>query len=138
MTEIVAKLKARDQAVLLAGMLAPRNLGDRYAEEFDAIYPELAARYEVPLYPFFLEGVATDHRLNQPDGLHPTAAGVAKIVGGILPQVETLVAARAATELTTCRDWPPPGSVRGRSGGPPGRSRRIRRRRWPSARAREA
>ncbi len=96
LSEIVAKLKARGQAVLLAGMLAPRNLGDAYDKEFDAIYPELAAEYGVPLYPFFLAGVATDPALNQADGMHPTAEGVAKIVGGILPDVEKLVTAAAA------------------------------------------
>ena len=96
LSEIVAKLKARGQAVLLAGMLAPRNLGDAYDKEFDAIYPELATEYGVALYPFFLAGVAADPALNQADGMHPTAEGVAKIVGGILPDVEELVAAAAA------------------------------------------
>lgn len=88
---ILAKLTARGQAVLLAGMLAPRNLGDVYAQEFDAIYPELADEYGVALYPFFLEGVATDPALNQADGIHPTAEGVAKIVAAIVPMVEKLV-----------------------------------------------
>jgi acyl-CoA thioesterase I len=95
LSEIVAKLKARGQAVLLAGMLAPRNLGDAYDKEFDAIYPELATEYGVALYPFFLAGVAADPALNQADGMHPTAEGVAKIVGGILPDVEKLVTAVA-------------------------------------------
>jgi acyl-CoA thioesterase-1 len=94
---ILAKLAERDQAALLVGMMAPRNLGDAYTEEFDAIYPELAARYGVPLYPFFLEGVATDPALNQGDGLHPTAAGVAVIVENILPHVEELVRTAAAS-----------------------------------------
>ena len=98
LSEIVAKLKARGQAVLLAGMLAPRNLGDSYGKEFDAIYPALAAQYDVPLYPFFLAGVATDPTLNQADGMHPTAAGVAKIVAAILPDVEKLVAAAGAAD----------------------------------------
>jgi len=97
LTAIVSKLKARGQDVLLAGMLAPRNLGGDYAAEFDAIYPALAREYDVPLYPFFLAGVVTDRSLIQPDGLHPTAAGIAKIVGGILPEVERLVAAAAAS-----------------------------------------
>ena len=91
---ILGKLGARRQAVLLAGMMSPRNLGDEYAEEFDAIFPDLARHYGVPLYPFFLAGVATDAALNQPDGVHPTAAGVARIVEGILPHVEELIAAR--------------------------------------------
>ncbi len=93
LSQILAKLRERGQAVLLAGMLAPRNLGDEYVAEFDAIYPGLAAEYSVPLMPFFLEGVAADRSLNQPDGLHPTAAGVARIVENILPEVEKLVAA---------------------------------------------
>lgn len=91
LTQILMRLKERSQTVLVAGMLAPRNLGEDYAKRFDAIYPELAARFGVALYPFFLEGVATDASLNQPDGLHPTAAGVAKIVAHMLPQVETMV-----------------------------------------------
>lgn len=96
LSDIVAKLKARGQAVLLAGMLAPRNLGEAYADAFDAMYPELAAEHAVPLVPFFLEGVAADPRLNQQDGIHPTGAGVAKIVETVLPEVEKLVAAAAA------------------------------------------
>ncbi|MGQ7792425.1 arylesterase [Faunimonas sp. B44] len=90
--EIVAKLKARGQAVLLAGMLAPRNLGDDYAQAFDAIYPEIAEAEGVLLYPFFLEGVAADAILNQPDGMHPTAEGIARVVENILPSVEDLIA----------------------------------------------
>ena len=105
LSEILAKLKGRGQAVLLAGMLAPRNLGDAYAKAFDPIYPDLAAEYDVPLYPFFLAGVATDAALNQADGMHPTAAGVAKIVEAILPEVEALdrEGRAPATELTSCR-----------------------------------
>lgn len=96
LSEILAKLEARGQAALLAGMMAPRNLGDEYVAEFDAIYPELAAEHGIPLYPFILEGVAADAVLNQADGIHPTAAGVARIVEGILPEVEKLVT-RAAS-----------------------------------------
>ena len=59
--------------------------------KFDAIYPELASAYGVDLYPFFLEGVAADPKLTQQDGLHPTGAGVAKIVASILPAVEQLL-----------------------------------------------
>jgi acyl-CoA thioesterase-1 len=77
-------------------MLAPRNLGEEYAAEFDAIYPDLAAEYGVTFYPFFLEGVATDSTLNQADGMHPNAAGIAKIVEGIMPLVENLVLEAAA------------------------------------------
>jgi acyl-CoA thioesterase-1 len=95
---IVAKLTERGQAVLLAGMMAPRNLGHSYVEQFDAIYPDVASEHGVTLYPFFLEGVATDSRLNQADGLHPTGEGVRRIVAGILPQVEELIAARRARD----------------------------------------
>ena len=73
-------------------MRAPRNLGTVYVEAFDAGFPELAATYGVVFYPFFLDGVATERGLNQPDGLHPTAAGVDVIVARMLPKVEELVA----------------------------------------------
>jgi acyl-CoA thioesterase-1 len=73
-------------------MLAPPNYGADYATRFNAIYPELAKQYEVPLYPFFLDGVAADATLNQADGMHPTAEGVATIVTRILPSVEALLA----------------------------------------------
>ena len=90
--EIVRRLSARRIAVLLAGMRAAPNLGPDYARDFEAIYPELAARHGVLLYPFFLAGVAAEPKLNQGDGLHPTAAGVDAIVARILPQVEELIA----------------------------------------------
>ena len=96
LSEILAKIEERGQAALLAGMRAPGNLGDEYAAEFNAIYPELAAEHGVPLYPFFLEGLTPDGVLNQSDGMHPSAAGVPKIVEGILPEVEKLVASAAA------------------------------------------
>ena len=92
--DIVRKLKARNIAVLLAGMYAPRNYGPEYAKDFDAIYPDLAESWKVPLYPFFLDGVAGDAKLNQPDGLHPTADGIDVIVKRILPAVETFLAGR--------------------------------------------
>jgi acyl-CoA thioesterase-1 len=92
LSDIVRKLKERDIAVLLAGMLAPRNMGADYTQAFDAIYPELAEEYDVLLYPFFLEGVAAEPALNQGDGIHPNAEGVAIIVEGILPKVEALIA----------------------------------------------
>jgi acyl-CoA thioesterase-1 len=91
LSDIVAKLKGRGQAVLLAGMLAPRNMGEGFAADFNAIYPDLSAKYDVPLYPFFLQGVAANRSLNLPDGIHPTAEGIARIVQRILPQVEALV-----------------------------------------------
>jgi len=89
---IIRRLKERRIAVLLAGMLAPRNLGPDYASAFDPIYPDLAAAYDLVLYPFFLDGVAGDAALNQADGLHPTAAGVDVIVSRILPKVEEVLA----------------------------------------------
>lgn len=92
--DIVRKLKARNIAVLLAGMYAPRNFGPEYAKDFDAIYPDIAATWKVPLYPFFLDGVAGDAKLNQPDGLHPTADGIDVIVKRILPAVESFLASR--------------------------------------------
>jgi acyl-CoA thioesterase-1 len=90
--EIVRRLSARRIAVLLAGMRAAPNLGPDYGRDFEAIYPELAARHGALLYPFFLAGVAAEPKLNQGDGLHPTAAGVDAIVARILPQMEELIA----------------------------------------------
>ncbi|WP_394030935.1 arylesterase [Xanthobacter autotrophicus] len=92
LTEIVQRLRARGITVLLAGMKAAPNLGKPYQETFDAIFPELAAAEGVLLYPFFLDGVAGDRSLIQPDGLHPNAEGVRRIVSGILPKAEELVA----------------------------------------------
>jgi acyl-CoA thioesterase I len=89
---IVGRLRQRRIEVLLAGMRAAPNLGPDYGRDFDAIYADLAARNDLLLYPFFLDGVATDAKLNQRDGLHPTAAGVDAIVARILPKAEELVA----------------------------------------------
>ena len=86
--QIVTKLKARNIAVLLAGMLAPPNNGPDYAKSFNAIYPDLARQFDVPLYPFFLDGVAGNEKLNQADGIHPTAQGVEVMVKNSLPAVE--------------------------------------------------
>ena len=88
---IVKRLKAEGVAVLLAGMLAPRNLGADYVEAFDAVFPRLAEVHGVALYPFFLDGVAMRPELNQADGLHPNAAGVALLVERILPSVVRLI-----------------------------------------------
>jgi acyl-CoA thioesterase I len=96
LTEILTRLKARKIAVLLCGMLAPPNYGSEYADRFNAIYPELSKSFGVPLYRFFLEGVAAEAKLNQPDGLHPTAAGVDVIVKNILPSVEAFLGALSA------------------------------------------
>jgi acyl-CoA thioesterase-1 len=89
--DIIKRLQARKIAVMLAGMLAPRNYGPDYAAKFDVIYPDLAKAYDVPLYPFFLDGVASEARLNQADGIHPTAEGIDIIVARILPSVEAFL-----------------------------------------------
>jgi acyl-CoA thioesterase-1 len=91
LTDIVRRLKARKISVLLCGMLAPPNYGSDYSARFNTIYPDLAISLDVPLYPFFLEGVAADPKLNQADGLHPTAEGVDVIVKNILPSVEAFL-----------------------------------------------
>lgn len=91
LTEIVQRLKARKIPVMLCGMLAPPNYGADYAARFNSIYPDLAKKFDVPLYPFFLDGVAADAKLNQADGIHPTAAGVDIIVGNIMPTVEAFL-----------------------------------------------
>jgi acyl-CoA thioesterase I len=93
LSDILTRLKARKIAVLLCGMIAPPNYGAEYSASFNAIYPDLAKSFGVPLYPFFLEGVAADAALNQADGLHPTAAGVDVIVKNILPAVQAFVGA---------------------------------------------
>ncbi len=90
--EITTRLKAREISILLTGMLAPPNMGPEYGAEFNAIYPELSQAHNILLYPFFLDGVAGSPRLNQPDGLHPTAEGIDMIVARILPSVEKLIA----------------------------------------------
>ena len=96
---ILQKLQQRRVAVLLAGMKAPRNMGPDYASRFDAIYPALAAAHPVVFYPFFLEGIAADAKLNLADGMHPNAAGVDVIVARILPQVEELIARVRANRM---------------------------------------
>ena len=92
LAKIIEQLQAKDLVVLLAGMEAPRNMGKEYVAAFGAIYPELAARYDVSLYPFFLEGAALNVGLMQADGIHPNGKGVAEIVETMLPKVEELLA----------------------------------------------
>ena len=89
---ILGKLKAAHLPVLLLGMKAPRNLGPEYAKAFDPIYPKLAKDYGVLFYPFVLDGVVLNPKLNQADGMHPNPAGVKVIVERMLPYVEKLVA----------------------------------------------
>jgi len=91
LSDILTRLKARHIRVLLCGMLAPPNYGADYATRFNALYPALAKSFDIPLYPFFLTGVAADARLNQADGLHPTEEGVDTIVTHILPTVEAFL-----------------------------------------------
>ena len=97
--DIVARLLKRGQPVFLAGMSAPRNLGARYTEAFDGIFPDLARRYDAPLYPFFLDGVLGQPGMTLPDGLHPTAKGVERIVQGVLPAFEAFLGKLKAPRL---------------------------------------
>jgi acyl-CoA thioesterase-1 len=89
--EIIRRLKARNIEVLLAGMYAPRNLGNDYCAAFDAIYPALAKKYGLLLVPFFLKDVAGVAGLNQADGIHPTADGIDVVVKTMLPSAEALI-----------------------------------------------
>lgn len=91
LSAMLRELTARGLPVLLAGMRAPPNLGGDYQQRFDAVYPRLAEAYSIPLYPFFLDGVAALPALNQADGIHPNAKGVAEIVRRITPAVAVLV-----------------------------------------------
>ena len=91
--EMLARLKQRKIAVLLAGMRAAPNLGADYQTAFDGIFPELAKKYDVTLYPFFLDGVAGQPGMQLEDGLHPSAKGVELMVERILPTVEKAIAA---------------------------------------------
>jgi acyl-CoA thioesterase-1 len=96
---IITTLKASGCEVLLAGMMAPRNLGGDYVSKFDAIYPDLARKHDLILYPFFLDGIVMDAKLNLDDGMHPNAKGVAQITGKILPSVEQLIERVRAKQL---------------------------------------
>jgi acyl-CoA thioesterase-1 len=90
--EMIARLKARNITVLLAGMRAAPNLGSGYVEAFDGIYSRLAEKHDVSLYPFFLDGVAADRSFLLEDGMHPNAAGIDRMVERFLPAVERLIA----------------------------------------------
>lgn len=90
--KIITALKAGGAEVLLAGMIAPRNLGEEYARVFDSMYPDLAKKHGLILYPFFLDGIALNGGLNLGDGIHPNPKGVAEITKRILPTVEELIA----------------------------------------------
>lgn len=91
LSEIVSRLTDRNVKVLVAGMLAPRNLGEDYASRFDPIFADIARIHGAMLYPFFLQGVAMKPELNLADGMHPTGEGVSIIVQNMLPAVEDLI-----------------------------------------------
>ena len=93
---ILLKLKSKNIKVLLTGMLAPRNLGPDYVKEFDAIYPRLAKKHNVRFYPFFLDGVAGDLKLNQADGIHPNEIGTQIIVARMYAHVVYLIKGQSA------------------------------------------
>jgi acyl-CoA thioesterase-1 len=96
--QIIQKVQARGLPILLAGQEAPRNMGKDYVDQFRAIFADLAARYDVIFYPFFLEGAALNDELMQADGIHPNAKGVAAIVANIMPKVDELLAQVKAKE----------------------------------------
>ena len=85
---ILTRLQERKIAVLLAGMKAPPNLGPEYQQRFNALYPDLAKSHKIPLYPFFLDGVATHPELTLADGMHPTVQGVGVMVQKMLPSLQ--------------------------------------------------
>jgi acyl-CoA thioesterase-1 len=89
--QILSKLAARGIKTFLCGMLAPVNLGAEYGAEFNPIYPDLAQKYDLDFYPFFLQDVALVPRFNQRDGLHPNPEGVAKIIDGMMPLLQTFL-----------------------------------------------
>lgn len=89
--QLIGTIKARGARIVLAGMRATPSLGAEYAARFDAIYPDLARRHNLPLYPFFLEGVAGRPSLKLSDNMHPNARGVEVIVAGILPLIKAVL-----------------------------------------------
>jgi len=91
LSQVVERIKQRGAAVLLAGMVAPPNMGEDYAGQFNPMFAELAKEQGVALYPFFLEGVAAQPNLNLADGMHPNRKGIDVIVQNILPHVESLI-----------------------------------------------
>lgn len=93
---ILTALAAADVPTLFAGMLAPPNLGADYERDFNAVFPALAEKHGVAFYPFFLDGVAADPALNQPDMIHPNAEGVDVIVSRVAPLIAEVIRARAS------------------------------------------
>jgi acyl-CoA thioesterase-1 len=99
MAAMMDELKKRDIPVVLTGMLAAPNLGQDYASAFNGLFPALAKKYNTPLYPFFLDGVVADKALMLPDGIHPNAEGVARVVEGLSPLVEAALKEQGDTVL---------------------------------------
>lgn len=99
MVAMMDELKKRDIPVVLTGMLAAPNLGQDYASAFNGLFPQLAEQYGAPLYPFFLEGVVTDKAFMLPDGIHPNAKGVARVVEGLSPLIEAALKKQGETVL---------------------------------------
>jgi acyl-CoA thioesterase-1 len=95
---IIAKLKARHIPVLLAGMLAPPNMGSNYADRFNPIYKRLADKYQLPLYPFFLDGVAAQAKLQLEDGMHPNPQGVDVMVQRFMPMITDFIGTIGAAQ----------------------------------------
>ena len=95
--KIISSLKDRDIPILLAGIRAPANWGEDYSKAFDVIFPDLADEYELVFYPFFLENVVLNPKLNLNDGLHPNSKGITEIIKRIVPSVEELID-RASTQ----------------------------------------
>jgi acyl-CoA thioesterase-1 len=93
--KMITKIQASGAKILLLGMVAPANWGADYAHQFDQIFPELAKAHDVPLYPFFLDGVAMNPALNQADGLHPNERGVAIMVDHIAPLVAQMIGGKS-------------------------------------------
>lgn len=91
MDAMLKLLTDRNIPVLIGGMRSTPSWGPEFVKAFDSIYPDLAAKYDVPLYPFFLDGVDKDLSLRQADGLHPTKEGVAIIVDKIGPTIFELL-----------------------------------------------
>jgi len=101
--KIIAAIRANGTEVLLAGMFAPRSLGKDYVRAFESMYPDLAGKYGLILYPFFLDGVAMNPKLNLDDGMHPNPRGVAEITKNILPAVEQLIERARAKHATATK-----------------------------------
>jgi acyl-CoA thioesterase-1 len=93
--KMIAKIQASGAKLLLLGMLAPPNWGADYKRAFDRIYPDLAQAHDVPLYPFFLTGVAMEPNFNQADGIHPNERGVAIMVDGVAPMLAALIGGKS-------------------------------------------